>query len=118
MRLAPFSNCDMLAAIVENFGAGVKRGLIFVHRWMGVALCLLFLLWFASGIGMMYWEYPLIMPEDRLAAHGGTGRGEDSYFAGRSVRAIGRGYAASGCGAAEHVQMDARHINSALAQTS
>lgn len=67
MRLAPFSNCDMLAAIVENFGAGVKRGLIFVHRWMGVALCLLFLLWFASGIGMMYWEYPLIMPEDRLA---------------------------------------------------
>lgn len=34
---------------------------------MGVALCLLFATWFLSGIGMMYWEYPLIMPEDRLA---------------------------------------------------
>ena len=45
----------------------MKRGLIFIHRWMGVGLCLLVLLWFASGIGMMYWEYPLIMPEDRLA---------------------------------------------------
>jgi hypothetical protein len=26
-----------------------KKTLIFVHRWMGVALCLLFLLWFTSG---------------------------------------------------------------------
>ena len=32
--------------------------LIFVHRWVvGVALCLLFLLWFPSGIGMMYWGF-------------------------------------------------------------
>ena len=33
---------------------------------MGTTLCLLFLLWFASGIGMMYWTYPSVSDEDRL----------------------------------------------------
>jgi hypothetical protein len=45
----------------------VKQALIFVHRWLGVALCLLFLLWFPSGFVMMYWDYPGIRPADRLA---------------------------------------------------
>jgi hypothetical protein len=44
----------------------VKKTLIFVHRWMGVALCILFLLWFASGIVMMYWDYPEVTEVDRL----------------------------------------------------
>ena len=43
----------------------VKRALIFVHRWLGIALCLLFLLWFPSGIGMMYFPMPSVTP----AAH-------------------------------------------------
>lgn len=48
-------------------GASVKRALIFVHRWMGVLFCLLFLSWFASGIVMMYWQYPQVTPADRLS---------------------------------------------------
>jgi hypothetical protein len=44
----------------------LKRSLIFLHRWLGVALCLLFLVWFPSGIGMMYWEFPSVTPEMRL----------------------------------------------------
>lgn len=40
--------------------------LIVVHRWLGVALCVLFLLWFASGIGMMYWGMPAVSTQDRL----------------------------------------------------
>ena len=40
--------------------------LIVVHRWLGVALCTLFLLWFPSGIGMMYWGMPAISARDRL----------------------------------------------------
>ena len=44
----------------------VKKTLIFVHRWMGVTLCLVFLLWFASGIVMMYWDYPEVSALDRL----------------------------------------------------
>ena len=44
----------------------IVRVAIFVHRWLGVALCLLFLLWFASGIGMMYWDFPNVTAADRL----------------------------------------------------
>ena len=38
----------------------ILRFLIFFHRWVGIALCLVFLLWFPSGIGMMYWGYPSV----------------------------------------------------------
>ena len=44
----------------------IKRFLVFVHRWLGVAFCLVFLLWFPSGIGMMYWGYPDVSADDRL----------------------------------------------------
>jgi hypothetical protein len=47
-------------------GRFLKRSAIFVHRWLGVALCLVFLLWFPSGIGIMYWGFPDIRPDDRL----------------------------------------------------
>src|SRR5437899_423563 len=46
--------------------AMLKRLLIFVHRWLGVALCALFLIWFPSGIGLMYWDFPSVTPGDRL----------------------------------------------------
>ena len=44
----------------------MKRALIFVHRWLGIVLCLLFLIWFPSGIGMMYWGFPAVTAEDRV----------------------------------------------------
>ena len=44
----------------------ILRLLIFLHRWVGVALCLVFLLWFPSGIGMMYWTFPEVSNNDRL----------------------------------------------------
>jgi len=44
----------------------IKRVAIIVHGWLGVTLCLLFLLWFPSGIGMMYWDFPSVTPADRL----------------------------------------------------
>ena len=44
----------------------LKRAAVFVHRWLGVALCLLFLLWFPSGIVMMYWDFPSVTSADRL----------------------------------------------------
>jgi hypothetical protein len=43
-----------------------KRLAIVAHRWLGVSLCLLFLLWFPSGIGMMYWDFPGVTVADRL----------------------------------------------------
>jgi hypothetical protein len=44
----------------------LKRSLIFLHRWLGVALSLLFLLWFVSGIVMMYWGFPSVGTPERL----------------------------------------------------
>jgi PepSY-associated transmembrane protein len=44
----------------------LKKTIIFVHRWLGVCLSLIFLLWFASGIGMMYWDYPGVSTADRM----------------------------------------------------
>lgn len=44
----------------------LKRSLIVVHRWLGVTLCLVFLIWFPSGIGMMYWGFPSVSQADRL----------------------------------------------------
>jgi hypothetical protein len=45
----------------------IKRGLVAVHRWLGVALALNVFVWFASGIGMMYWDFPSVSSSDRLA---------------------------------------------------
>jgi hypothetical protein len=51
---------------MSRIGAQFKNTVIFVHRWMGVLFCLLFLLWFTSGMVMMYWSYPEITVADRL----------------------------------------------------
>lgn len=42
------------------------KALILVHRWLGVVLCLNFLVWFVSGIAMMYWDFPGVTAADRL----------------------------------------------------
>jgi hypothetical protein len=44
----------------------LKRSLIVVHRWLGVALSAVFAIWFVSGIVMMYWSFPGISAKDRL----------------------------------------------------
>ena len=41
--------------------------LVFVHRWLGIAGCLLFIPWFASGIAMMYVRMPELTDEERFA---------------------------------------------------
>ncbi len=44
----------------------VKKGILLIHRWTGIFFCLLFFMWFASGIVMMYCEYPVLSTETRL----------------------------------------------------
>ena len=39
---------------------------ILTHRWMGVGFCVLFAVWFVSGIVMMYWGFPGVTASDRL----------------------------------------------------
>jgi len=45
----------------------VKRWLYLLHRWFGIAMCLLMALWFVTGIIMMYVEYPELTEAERLA---------------------------------------------------
>jgi len=46
----------------------VRRWLYLTHRWLGIVTCLLTLLWFGSGLVMMYVPYPSLKPAERVAA--------------------------------------------------
>jgi hypothetical protein len=45
----------------------ILAGLIVVHRYLGAAFCLVFLIWFASGIVMIFKRMPEYSPQERLA---------------------------------------------------
>ena len=44
----------------------MQRALILLHRWLGIAGNLLFVVWFASALVMMYARMPALEPGDRL----------------------------------------------------
>src|SRR5918993_1546669 len=45
----------------------VRKSLILIHRYLGMVLSLLFVVWFISGIGMMYAKgMPRLTPQLRL----------------------------------------------------
>ena len=46
------------------------RATVITHRYLGVVVGLLMLVWFASGIVMMYVAYPSLTDKDRLASLG------------------------------------------------
>lgn len=43
------------------------RALIYTHRWLGIALSVLFLVWFISGVVMMYARMPELTAAERVA---------------------------------------------------
>lgn len=44
----------------------MKRFLYLLHRWAGIALCLVMALWFLSGMVMLYVGYPKLTPAEQL----------------------------------------------------
>lgn len=46
----------------------LRRWLYIAHRWIGIATCLLFAMWFVSGVVMMYVAFPSLTEKERLAA--------------------------------------------------
>jgi len=52
----------MLGRIVQ------RRTLFLVHRWLGIVLCAFFILWFVSGVVMLYARMPLLYASERFAA--------------------------------------------------
>lgn len=53
-----------------------KRTLYLWHRWLGIAMCLLFAMWFFSGVVMMYVGFPGLAEEERLAGLPTLNRGD------------------------------------------
>lgn len=45
----------------------MKKALIFLHKWLGVALALLFLIWFASGLVLYFVPFPSLTQAERFA---------------------------------------------------
>ncbi|MGE6334877.1 PepSY domain-containing protein [Stenotrophomonas sp. NPDC077659] len=45
-----------------------KRWTYLLHRWLGIGGCLLMLLWFVSGMVMLFIGYPKLTPGERLGA--------------------------------------------------
>ena len=43
-----------------------RRWLFLIHRWLGIGVCVLFAMWFASGVVMMYVGYPKLTDAERL----------------------------------------------------
>ncbi|HEX7759899.1 MAG TPA: PepSY domain-containing protein [Caulobacteraceae bacterium] len=43
------------------------KGLVWFHRWVGVVLCALFAVWFATGAMMVFVAFPTLPPDDRFA---------------------------------------------------
>jgi uncharacterized iron-regulated membrane protein len=46
----------------------LRRWLYIGHQWIGIATCLLFAMWFVSGLVMMYVAFPNLTDGERLAA--------------------------------------------------
>lgn len=48
-------------------GHRTVRVLVYTHRWLGIALGALFIVWFVSGMVMIYARMPALDPAERLA---------------------------------------------------
>ena len=44
----------------------IKNNLVWLHRWLGVCLCVPFLVWFLSGFVLIYCDYPAVSEQSRL----------------------------------------------------
>ncbi|MGZ5126220.1 MAG: hypothetical protein ACXWC1_25875 [Burkholderiales bacterium] len=46
------------------------QALVLIHRWLGVAFCLLFSMWFATGVVMHFVPYPTLTEAERVGGLG------------------------------------------------
>ena len=49
--------------------------IVLLHRWLGIAFCLLFTMWFASGIVMHFVPFPSLTETERFAGLAPVERG-------------------------------------------
>lgn len=61
------SHIDARSRRTLSLKATAWRGLLVGHRWLGIATCLLFAMWFASGLVMMYVGFPELTRAERIS---------------------------------------------------
>jgi sulfite reductase alpha subunit-like flavoprotein/uncharacterized iron-regulated membrane protein len=49
------------------FAKKFQRAIIAVHRWIGIAVCLMVMIWFISGLVLAYVPFPKMSAEEKLA---------------------------------------------------
>jgi hypothetical protein len=65
----------------------VLATLTFIHRWLGIAFCVLFAMWFATGIVMHFVPYPALTEIERVAGLAKIDRSAVRYDAATAARA-------------------------------
>lgn len=45
----------------------MMRAIVLLHRWLGIAFCLVFAMWFATGIVMHFVPFPSLTEAERFA---------------------------------------------------
>lgn len=68
-----------------------KRFLFLFHRWVGIVLCAIFVLWFVSGIFMMYVEFPQLTQPERIAGETKLNFGAATLTPSEAVARLTRG---------------------------
>jgi hypothetical protein len=76
--------------------------IVLLHRWLGIAFCLLFAMWFASGIVMHFVPFPSLTEAERFAGLAPVARGE-------AIMAVAGAVAASGITDATRVRLIQRN---------
>jgi hypothetical protein len=61
--------------------------LTFIHRWLGVAFCVLFAMWFATGIVMHFVPFPALTETERVAGLANIDRSAVRYDAAAAAEA-------------------------------
>lgn len=66
-----------------------RKALVYTHRWLGIAGGVLMLMWFASGIVMIYAGMPQLEPEERLMRLPALDLSTLQVAPGEAARAVG-----------------------------
>jgi hypothetical protein len=66
------------------------RFLVLVHRWLGILFCMLFAMWFASGIVMYFVPFPALTEADRIAGLAPLDMSRVLHGPAEAVKASGR----------------------------
>jgi hypothetical protein len=67
----------------------MMNGIVLLHRWLGIAFCLLFAMWFATGIVMHFVPFPSLTEAERFAGLVAVDRAQPTMAIADAVAASG-----------------------------